>query len=99
MGRPLNVYRLDYSPFRSYPQFIWKSATTARPGAKAGVDLLPLHLRRVRNWPGGASLPAWFPGASAAVCLLSIAFGAAGLRNAWGRQAEPSHPEGPAAHP
>lgn len=55
-GRPLNRYRLDYNPLASYPRRLVAHATERAAPVEYGVglELLPLHLARVRALSGGA---------------------------------------------
>ncbi|MCO5167034.1 MAG: hypothetical protein M9894_11785 [Planctomycetes bacterium] len=47
-GRPLNRYRLDYSPLVSYPRrLVEHLRDDGPPEVGRGLDLLPLHLTRV----------------------------------------------------
>lgn len=61
-GRPLNRYRLDYAPLVSYPRLLARhlAARDAAPRYGVGLDLLPLHLSRVRSItdPGARAGPA-----------------------------------------
>lgn len=49
-------YRMDYSPLASYPPIVKKHLQGEPGSGSTGLDLLPLHLLRVRN--GGAPIPA-----------------------------------------
>jgi hypothetical protein len=73
-GRPLNRYRLDYNPLVSYPRLLAGHLAGRDQDVRYGVglELLPLHLARVRALSGGAvprPLIVLLP-ASAAVLLL-----------------------------
>ncbi len=58
-GRPLNVYRLDYS-LAGYPGLLVRHLRGDGPeGPGNGVEWLPLHLARWRQVAGGGSPPVW----------------------------------------
>ena len=83
-GRALNHYRLDYEPFTRYPRLLHRHLTgAARETIGFGVELLPLHLDRVRRLaPGATAIPAALPWAIWAVFLLPLGWGGLALARA-----------------
>lgn len=58
-GRPLNVYRLDYT-LAGYPGLLIRHLRGEGPeGPGNGVEWLPLHLARWRRVAEGARVPGW----------------------------------------
>lgn len=72
-GRPLNRYRLDYNPLVSYPRILVRHLRAEdEPRYGVGLDLLPLHLARVRAVAGagpGLVVAGWAVAALGAALL------------------------------
>ena len=80
-GRPRNVYRLGYTPLRTYPPLILNHLRGAPGSGRSGLEFLPLHLIRVNTlYP--AKIPALGVWGVPALGLLLLALGGWGLRGA-----------------
>ena len=79
VGRPRNVYRLGYTPLRSYPPLILDHLRGAPGSGRHGLEFLPLHLLRV-NTLYRAGIPASGVWGVPGLGLLLLALGGWGVR-------------------